>query len=75
MPVLAGKMAWDSSSALHMVSFEIFVKAMLPSLSELKILPSFCFAFKIPDNRAVTRLLKYLITNQMPIISDAFSVF
>ena len=37
-----------------MVSFEIFVKAMLPSLSELKVLPSFCFAFKIPDDVAVT---------------------
>ena len=37
-----------------MVSFEIFVKAMPPSLSELKDLPSFCFAFKIPDDRAVT---------------------
>ena len=37
-----------------MVSFEIFVKAMPPSLSELKVLPSFCFAFKIPDDRAVT---------------------
>ena len=23
---------------------------MLPSLSELKVLPSFCFAFKIPDD-------------------------
>ena len=33
-----------------MVSFEIFVKSMLPSLSELKVTPSFCFAFKIPDN-------------------------
>ena len=33
-----------------MVSFEIFVKAMPPSLSELKVLPSFCFAFEIPDN-------------------------
>ena len=33
-----------------MVSFEIFVKAMPPSLSELKVLPSFCFAFKIPDD-------------------------
>ena len=33
-----------------MVIFEIFVKAMPPSLSELKILPSLCFAFKIPDN-------------------------
>ena len=39
-----------------MVSFEIFVKAMQPSLSELKVLPSFCFAFKIPDDRAVTIL-------------------
>ena len=35
-----------------MVSFEIFVKAMPPSLSELKVLPSFCFAFKIPDDVA-----------------------
>ena len=39
-----------------MVSFEIFVKAMLPSLLELKVLPSFCFAFKIPDDRAVTSI-------------------
>ena len=39
-----------------MVSFEIFVKAMPPSLSELKVLPSFCFAFKIPDDRAVTNI-------------------
>ena len=37
-----------------MVSFEIFVKLMPPNLSELKVLPSFCFAFKIPDNVAVT---------------------
>ena len=37
-----------------MVSFEIFVKSMPPSLSELKVTPSFCFAFKIPDDRAVT---------------------
>ena len=33
-----------------MVSFEIFVKSMPPSLSELKVTPSFCFAFKIPDD-------------------------
>ena len=39
-----------------MVSFEIFVKAMSPSLSELKVLPSFCFAFKIPYDRAVTNM-------------------
>ena len=37
-----------------MVSFEIFVKAMPPSLSELKVLPSFCFACKIPDDRAAS---------------------
>ena len=37
-----------------MVSFEIFVKAMPPSLSELKVLPSFCLAFKIPDNVAAS---------------------
>ena len=39
-----------------MVSFEIFVKAMPPSLSELKVLPSFCFAFKIPDDVAASNL-------------------
>ena len=37
-----------------MVSFEIFVKAMPPSLSELKVLSSFCFAFKIPDDVTAT---------------------
>jgi hypothetical protein len=37
-----------------MVSFEIFVKAMPPSISELKVLPSFCFAFKIPDDVAAS---------------------
>ena len=37
-----------------MVGFEIFVKAMPPSLSELKVLPSFCFAFKISDEVTVT---------------------
>ena len=41
-----------------MVSFEIFVKAMPPSLSELKVLPSFSFAFKIPDNVAASN--KYM---------------
>ena len=29
---------------------------MPPSLSELKVLPSFCFAFIIPDDRAVTSI-------------------
>ena len=52
-----------------MVSFEIFVKAMPPSLSELKVLPSFCFAFKIPDDRAVTSMymLSYMIQNSRPL--------
>ena len=44
-----------------MVSFEIFVKAMPPSLSELKVLSSFCFAFKIPDDRAVTNIYMYVV--------------
>ena len=48
-----------------MVSFEIFVKAMPPSLSELKVLPSFCFAFKIPDDVAITS--KYYISISFPV--------
>ena len=52
--MLAGTMTWAFSLALHMVSFEIFVKAMPPSLLELKVLPSFCFAFKIPDDVAAS---------------------
>ena len=41
-----------------MVSFEIFVKSMPPSLSELKVIPSFCFAFKIPDDMTATTIDK-----------------
>ena len=41
-----------------MVSFEIFVKAMPPSLSELKVLPSFCFTFKIPDDVAASTVFR-----------------
>ena len=37
-----------------MVSFEIFVKSMPPSFSILKVIPSFCFAFKIPDDVTAT---------------------
>ena len=36
--------------ALHMISFENLVKSMPPSLSELKVTPSFCYPFKIADN-------------------------
>ena len=40
-----------------MLSFENFVKSMPPSLSELKVMPSFCFAFKIPDNVTATKFV------------------
>ena len=40
----------NSSYAVHMVSFENFVKLVSPSLSELKVTPSFCFPFKIRDD-------------------------
>ena len=33
---------------------KIFVKSMPPSLSELKVIPSFCFAFKILDDVTAT---------------------
>jgi hypothetical protein len=43
-------MAWASSQALHMVSFENFVKSLPPSLSELKVKPIFFFPIKIRDD-------------------------
>ena len=43
-------------NAVHMISFEFFVKAMPPNLSESKVLTSFCFAFKISDNVAATSI-------------------
>ena len=39
-----------------MVSFENFVKSMQPSLSELKVTPSFCFPFKIPGDPTTTSI-------------------
>jgi hypothetical protein len=39
-----------------MVSFENFGKSMSPSLSEIKVIPSFCFAFKIPDDPTATTI-------------------
>ena len=41
-----------------MVSFENFVKSMPPRLSELKVTPSFCFPFKIPDNPTAATVYK-----------------
>ena len=53
-----------------MVSFEIFVKAMPPSLSELKVLPSFCFAFKIPDNVATSSTYVIIISADIGFLSQ-----
>ena len=47
-----------------MVSFENFVKSMPPSLSELKVTPSFCFPFKIPDGPAATNIYLELVLHQ-----------
>ena len=46
-----------------MVSFENFVKSMPPSLSELKVTPSFCFPFKIPDDP--TASIEYLVCKKV----------
>ena len=46
-----------------MVSFKNFVKSMPPSLSELKVIPSFCFAFEIPDDVTATNIYEYLVSN------------
>ena len=40
--------------------FENFVKSMPPSLSELKVTPSFFFPFKIPDDPTATNVFVYL---------------
>ena len=44
-----------------MVSFENFVKSMPPSLLELKVTPSFCFPFKIPDDPTATNKYNLLV--------------
>ena len=46
----------NSSYAVHMVSFENFVKLVSPSLSELKVTPSFCFPIKIRDDRTASTI-------------------
>ena len=38
----------------HCTSFDFFVKSMPPSLSELKVTPSFCFPIKIRDDRTAS---------------------
>ena len=44
-----------------MISFENSVKSMTPFLLELKVTPSFCYAFKIPDD--VTATTEYKLLN------------
>jgi hypothetical protein len=44
-----------------MVSFENFVKSIPPSLSELKVTPSYCFRFKIPDDPTATTIDTYVL--------------
>ena len=50
-----------ASEALHIVIFENFVKSMTSCLAKLKFTPSFCFAFKIPDNPTAT--IKYKVSH------------
>ena len=50
-----------------MVSFENFVKSMTPSLSELKVKPSFCLPFKTLDNPTAT--YKYVVSFSTPELS------
>ena len=54
-----------------MVSFENFVKSMPPSLSELKITPSFCFPNMIPHDP--TASIRYII-NPIPCCSPRLSM-
>ena len=40
---------------------KVFVKSMMSCLLKLKVTPSFCFNFKIPDNPTATKLIyKYI---------------
>jgi hypothetical protein len=45
-----------ASEALHIVIFENFVKSMTSCLSKLKVTPSCCFPFKIPDHPTATNI-------------------
>ena len=54
-----------------MVSFENFVKSMPPSLSELKVTPSFCFPFKIYDDPTASNMYVVLkIHNQTSLMES-----
>ena len=55
-----------------MVSFENFVKSMPPSLSELKVTPSFCFAFKIPNDPTATTMYVHI---RLKPVSTSYVIF
>ena len=57
-----GYLSEFASEALHIVIFEDFVKSMTSCLSKLKVTPSFCFAFKIPDDVAAST--KYVLLTE-----------
>ena len=46
---------------------------MTPSLLELKVTPSFCFAFKIPDD--VTATINHLIDSLPDFDLDIYHIF
>jgi hypothetical protein len=61
-----------ASEALHIVIFENFIKSMTSCLSKLKVTPSFCFAFKIPDDPTTTNVyIQFFILAQWNV--DTFS--
>ena len=62
-----------SSQALHVVSFEIFVKSMPLSLLELKVIPNFCITFKIPDDLTATILHYVFLSFRREAIGDRVS--
>ena len=41
--------------------FAALAHGVPPSLSKLKVLPSFCFAFKIPDNVTASTIHTYVV--------------
>ena len=49
-------LAFSKGQLISECPFEIFVNSMPPSLWELKVLPSFCFAFKIADDVAASNI-------------------
>ena len=58
-----------------MVSFENFVKSMQPSLSELKVTPSFCFPFKIPDDPTASNFYKQILLKKTKCIEQIGNLF